>query len=102
MNNLYQNKGKFLLFILFLISPFYSYSTHIVGGTLTYTHLGGSSYRITLKLYRDCSGIALPTDVDITVLQPDGSQFVPSRDINIPLTSKSFVPAFVDTCVIQP
>lgn len=31
------------------------YSTHYVGGELYYDHLGGSQYRITLKLYRDCT-----------------------------------------------
>lgn len=32
-----------------------AFSTHIVGATLTYVHNGGSSYTITLKMYRDCS-----------------------------------------------
>jgi hypothetical protein len=96
--------SRFYLFLVLLLSllPFYSEATHIVGGTLTYTHLGGSSYQVTLKLYRDCSGISLPGSVTINVRAANGDDFNPSRDINIPLTSSSFVPAFVDTCVIKP
>ena len=45
-----------LLFTLFaLLIGYSSFATHIVGGTITYQHLGGSTYRVTLKLYRDCS-----------------------------------------------
>ncbi len=29
-------------------------ATHIVGGVMYYQYLGGTSYRITMKLYRDC------------------------------------------------
>ena len=29
-------------------------ATHIVGGVMYYRYLGGTSYRITMKLYRDC------------------------------------------------
>jgi len=28
--------------------------THIIGGEMYYDHLGGSQYRVTLKLFRDC------------------------------------------------
>lgn len=40
-------------------------STHIVGGSLTYEHLGGASYRILLKLYRDCTPTTVPTPVQL-------------------------------------
>jgi gliding motility-associated-like protein len=44
------------VFCLFLSSK----SAHIVGGSMTYTCLGGNTYEVTLKLYRDCfSGGAL-------------------------------------------
>ena len=47
---------KLILGLLILIIPAGVFATHIVGGSLTYEHLGGSSYRITLKLYRDDGG----------------------------------------------
>ncbi len=37
-------------------------ASHIQGGTLTYTALGNNQYRVVLKHYRDCSGIAAPTN----------------------------------------
>ena len=42
-------------------------ATHLVGGELYYTHLGGDEYRITLKVYRDCdyvNGNVNATDFD--------------------------------------
>ncbi|HXA02353.1 MAG TPA: PKD domain-containing protein, partial [Cytophagaceae bacterium] len=102
MDKPYNFIGRFLIPILFLALPFYSYSTHIVGGELTYVHNSDSTYTITLKLWRDCSGIALPGTVTIKVRKPDGSQYSPSKDFNINLTSSSILPQFVDTCVIKP
>ena len=31
-----------------------AYATHLVGGELTYSHLGGNSYEVTLTVFRDC------------------------------------------------
>ena len=47
---------KYPLIILFLLlnNPICINATHIVGGVLNYECLGNDSYRITLKLYRDC------------------------------------------------
>ncbi|HEX8326302.1 MAG TPA: gliding motility-associated C-terminal domain-containing protein [Hymenobacter sp.] len=33
-------------------------ATHLLGGDLTYTSLGGNNYRVKFRLYRDCTGIA--------------------------------------------
>ena len=38
--------------LLFLL-PTHSFATHVAGSTLTYTYLGGSSYAITFKLFKD-------------------------------------------------
>lgn len=37
-------------------------ASHLSGGSIYYTHLGGLRYRVTLRLYRDCSGINLATE----------------------------------------
>lgn len=59
-------KVKHLLTILALFGLlFQAKSTHIVGGSLTYEHLGGSSYRIMLRLYRDCTPTTVPTPVQL-------------------------------------
>jgi len=61
---------RLLIVVLILILPSEAFSTHIVGGSLTYVHNGGSSYTVTLKLYRDCgpSSANFPSSTKITVL----------------------------------
>lgn len=92
-----------LIGILILLS-YNVYSTHIVGGALTYIHNGGSNYTITLKLYRDCSpGTAgFPNSVSINVLGYNGTAFTPSKNITMPLGTKSSVPSNLDKCAIPP
>ena len=34
-------------------------ASHIMGGEITYTCVSNNNYQITLKLYRDCSGVTL-------------------------------------------
>lgn len=62
--------------LLLLLTPLFLFlgtnktsATHIVGGELVYTYLGGSQYAITLIVYRDClSGQAAfddPADIGI-------------------------------------
>ena len=36
-------------------------ASHLLGGDLTYTSLGGNNYRVKFRLYRDCSGITPST-----------------------------------------
>ena len=38
------------------LSPLSLFATHIVGGEVFYTHLGGNEYSVTLLVYRDCDG----------------------------------------------
>lgn len=39
-----------------------AHATHAMGGELTYTCLGNNKYRVTLNFYRDCNGVAAPTN----------------------------------------
>lgn len=43
-------------------------ASHIMGGDLSYSWLGGNTYRFELNLYRDCSGISAPTSVSLSVV----------------------------------
>ena len=45
--------NRILLFFL-LLAPLSSFATHIVGGEMQYTHMGGDEYQVTLIIYRDC------------------------------------------------
>lgn len=95
-----KNKFLLLLFAVFFI-PFTSFATHIVGGSLTYEQLGGSTYRITLKLYRDCrpGNAAFPTSVAISIRKNDGTAFT---TVNIPYPGSTSVPPNIDTCAVNP
>lgn len=48
-------------------------ATHIIGGELYYDHMGGSQYQVTLKLYRDCTGIPFDDAARIAVFDGDGT-----------------------------
>lgn len=39
-----------------------AWATHAMGGELTYTCLGNDRYLVTLNFYRDCNGVAAPTN----------------------------------------
>ena len=41
-------------------------ASHAQAGNLTYTSLGGNSYRVRVEFIRDCSGIAAPTSFALT------------------------------------
>ncbi|MBA3971614.1 MAG: PKD domain-containing protein, partial [Bacteroidetes bacterium] len=96
-------KNRFLLLIIFVFFlSFVSQATHIVGGSLTYEQLGGSTYRVTLKLYRDCKpgSAAFPGTVTIQVRRSCGTISLPS--ISIPFPGASLVPPNIDTCAVNP
>ncbi|MBO2009780.1 hypothetical protein [Hymenobacter negativus] len=40
-------------------------ASHAVGGSLTYTSLGGNSYRVRVDFFRDCSGIFPPSSLNL-------------------------------------
>ena len=96
--------NKIILIFLGVLFALSSKATHIVGGSLTYIYNGGSSYNITLKLYRDCgpNTAQFPNTVTITVLGFNGSPFSPSRDITMNLGTITPVPSNLDTCADQP
>ncbi|MEZ5012669.1 MAG: PKD domain-containing protein [Chitinophagales bacterium] len=48
---------KNLLLAILLCTPFLSRASHIIGGEVVVTCLGGTSYQVTLILYRDCTSL---------------------------------------------
>jgi len=54
---------KKILLTLAIFFAFVSNSSasHVMGGDITYTCLGGNQYQVTLTLYRDCAGITIGT-----------------------------------------
>ncbi len=103
-----MKKILFLISLCFLfLAPTTVNATHVVGGSLSYEHLGGSTYRVTLRLYRDCGGVAFPGTVTIWVRD---STFVPNnagasnlgKDISITFPGATTLAPFIDTCAFNP
>ena len=95
-------KHRFLLlYFVLLMLPLGGFATHIVGGSLTYEQLSGSTYRVTLKLYRDCKpgSAAFPNPVTITIRKNNGTAHT---TVNIPFPGASLVPPNIDTCAVNP
>lgn len=96
-------KNKLLYSIIFIFFlPLISTANHIVGGSLTYEQQGGSTYRITLTLYRDCTdptNPSFPSIVKINIARNNGTFF---KSVSIPFSSAISVPPKIDTCVVNP
>jgi gliding motility-associated-like protein len=94
-------KNKLLYVIIFIFFlPLFCSADHIVGGSIEYEQLGGSTYRITLKLHRNCnSGLNFPNPVTIKVTKSNGTLF---KTLTISRTSSTIIPPLVDTCVVNP
>lgn len=54
----------FLYFVLLCITKTAT-ATHVQGGDLTYTCLGGNQYQVRLALYRDCAGVSAPNSATV-------------------------------------
>lgn len=95
---------RLLLLCLALLFSLFAKATHVVGGSLTYQHLGGATYRVTLKMYRDCrpGNAAFPGSVTIIVRDENGNQFSPNKDFSIPFTTSVPVNPYIDTCAANP
>ena len=75
-------------------------ATHIIGGEFYYDHLGGSQYQVTLKLYRDCTGIAFDASAVIGVFDGQGGLLY-TQSLSFP--GGSFIPITLDSpCLTLP
>ncbi|MDB4534245.1 gliding motility-associated C-terminal domain-containing protein [Vicingaceae bacterium] len=73
---------KFLLLVtLIILGLTQSKASHLMGGEITYTYVGGNDYEVTLIIYRDCFGINVSTNQTVTFESAScGADF----DFNIP------------------
>jgi hypothetical protein len=63
---------KKLYVLLALLMSFASTASHLAGGDIQYRYIGDSTgisrhYKVILRLYRDVTGIGLPTNENVTV-----------------------------------
>lgn len=63
-----MKKILWLTVLYLIIFSKFVWGSHIAGGELTYEHVSGNTYRLTLKLYRDCNGVNMTTTADVSVL----------------------------------
>jgi gliding motility-associated-like protein len=94
-----KNKLRYVIIFIFFL-PLFCSADHIVGGSLEYEQLGGSTYRITLKLHGNCNSATLfPDPATIKVLKNNGTLF---KTLSIPRTSTTIIPPKIDTCFVNP
>jgi len=91
---------RLLLLFAILISG-YSFATHVVGGEIIYQHVGGSSYILTVKLYRDCdpSSVQFPLTTTVQVDEGDGTGYT---SFTLPMLGRDTLSPELDTCAFDP
>jgi len=67
-------------------------ATHVSGGDISYTCLGGNVYQVSLKLFRDCSGINLGTTQTIALTNDCGyaTQYYTASIVLDPITGLNY------------
>ncbi|MCH2044080.1 MAG: T9SS type A sorting domain-containing protein [Saprospiraceae bacterium] len=70
---------KFLFFSLFLIPS--TYATHNMAGMITYKHISGFTYEVTITTYTETSGSSLSADrYELEIHWGDGNSEIIERD----------------------
>jgi len=62
-----RNYFAVLALTLLLVNAQKSEASHAAGADITYTWLGGLRYLVTCTFYRDCAGIAAPTQISLDI-----------------------------------
>ncbi|MCW3077163.1 MAG: hypothetical protein JWO32_1772 [Bacteroidetes bacterium] len=100
-------KKRFLYLLLFLLFCGKIFSSHIVGGEIFYDRINDSTYKVTLKVYRDCfngqapfEGSAGAVPAIITVFYADGT-LADTFDIGAPVITH-IPPSINNPCIHPP
>ncbi len=94
--------------IVFLFLSFYSSASHLIGGELYYTHIGGNNYTVTLKIFRDCgpnntNGTDFDAAVSIGAFYTNSNGLFTEISINLISTNVTTIPVVLDNpCFILP
>jgi len=88
--------------IIFVVSPFYLFASHLIGGKITYRYLGANKYEYTMTVYRDCSDqVGFNDPALIHIYDKSNNNLVYVR--NVKLKNKVAVPPFApNPCFIPP
>lgn len=93
-------KKYFFALVLFLLS-IKGFSTHIVGGEIYYDCMGGSNYRITLKVYRDCINGVAPFDPQASIGVFNASGIL-VHNLMVTYKGSQLVQQALNPCLIPP
>lgn len=99
-NNPIMRRLKTLLLCVFACCNLQLYATHIIGGEIVTTYLGGNNYEIKLILYRDCSGYVFDDFACIGLYSESGSLYT-TITLGSPDISDVDI-ASPDPCIIIP
>ncbi len=91
-----------LLLLSILLLTTAAKATHIVGGSLTYEHLGGSSYNVKLYLYRDCTPGTFAYPNSVTIQVRDGLGNPVGLNFSMPRLGIIELDPPIDTCAVDP
>lgn len=92
---------KFYLAVFFSIFSFISMASHIVAGEISYRHLGGDDYEVTVVVLKDANtGAALDGTINITVYESVVDTLFALY--NAPLVTDTVPATLGDPCVIPP
>ncbi|HKR05483.1 MAG TPA: PKD domain-containing protein [Bacteroidia bacterium] len=69
-----------------------TYASHSMGADLTYECLGGNTYKVRLSFYRDCIGIAAPTNAYVNISSASCGQTLGVTCYPIPGTGQEVTP----------
>jgi gliding motility-associated-like protein len=100
--------GKFFtqfakLFVLgaffFVLTPS-AKASHIMGSDISFRCLGNNQYQIVVTVYRDCSGVSVPTSIPVDISSSCGNQTVTAvQDAqNSGIEVSQLCPTAVSTC----
>lgn len=83
MNKTSTRFGLVLALLFSLFAGQNLYATHINGSDISFRCLGGNTYQVVVAVYRDCSGVSMPTDISVNAESSCGTTTVTcSQDPN--------------------
>ena len=91
-------KKIIIILLIFLCFSIKTSASHVMGGDITYTCVGGNNYLVTLTLYRDCSGIAIGTTPQTINLASSCSNFSATLIWDTTLNVSQVCPSATSTC----
>lgn len=96
-----KNFTRFCLAVVLFIGVFQTANaTHIMGSDISFRCLGGNNYQVVVAVYRDCSGVDVPTSITVDVTSTCGtSSVVCTQDAaNSGQEVSQLCPSAVSTC----